>query len=158
MGRRIDYLDDPNAPKANSLVPSVNSIVVNDQGQILLIQRTDNGNWSLPGGAMDLGESIRQAAIRETLEETGIQTEITGINGIYTNPNHVLHYTSNDEVRQEFSVVLTARPVAGQPTPSSESSRVEWVTPEKLDDHPMHASMRKRLAHYLSGRTEPYLD
>jgi 8-oxo-dGTP pyrophosphatase MutT (NUDIX family) len=158
MGRRIDYLDDPNAPKANSLVPSVNSIVVNDQGQILLIQRTDNGNWSLPGGAMDLGESIRQAAIRETLEETGIQTEITGISGIFTNPNHVLHYTSNDEVRQEFSVVLTARPVAGQPTPSSESSRVEWVTPEKLDDHPMHASMRKRLAHYLSGRTEPYLD
>jgi 8-oxo-dGTP pyrophosphatase MutT (NUDIX family) len=158
MGRRIDYLDDPNAPKANSLVPSVNSIVVNDQRQILLIQRTDNGNWSLPGGAMDLGESIRQAAIRETLEETGIQTEITGINGIYTNPNHVLHYTSNDEVRQEFSVVLTARPVAGQPTPSSESSRVEWVTPKKLDDHPMHASMRKRLAHYLSGRTEPYLD
>jgi 8-oxo-dGTP pyrophosphatase MutT (NUDIX family) len=158
MGRRIDYLDDSSAPKANSLVPSVNSIVVNDQGQILLIQRTDNGNWSLPGGAMDLGESIRQAAIRETLEETGIETEVTGISGIYTNPNHVLHYTSNDEVRQEFSIVLTARPVAGQPTPSSESSRVEWVTPEKLDDHPMHASMRKRLAHYLSGRTEPYLD
>jgi 8-oxo-dGTP pyrophosphatase MutT (NUDIX family) len=158
MGRRIDYLDDPNAPKANSLVPSVNSIVVNNQGQILLIQRTDNGNWSLPGGAMDLGESIRQAAIRETLEETGIQTEVTGINGIYTNPNHVLHYTSNDEVRQEFSVVFTARPVAGEPTPSSESSRVEWVPPENLHAHPMHASMRKRLDHYLSGKTEAYLD
>jgi 8-oxo-dGTP pyrophosphatase MutT (NUDIX family) len=158
MGRRIDYLDDPNAPEANSLVPSVNSIVVNDQGQILLIQRTDNGNWSLPGGAMDLGESIRQAAIRETLEETGIHTEVTGISGIYTNPNHVLHYTSNDEVRQEFSVVFTGRPVAGEPTPSSESSRVEWVSPEDLGNHPMHASMRKRLDHYLSGRTEPYLD
>ena len=158
MGRRIDYLDDPNAPKANSLVPSVNSIVVNEHGQILLIQRTDNGNWSLPGGAMDLGESIRQAALRETLEETGIHTEVTGISGIYTNPNHVLHYTSNDEVRQEFSVVFTARPVAGEPTTSSESSRVEWVAPKNLDDHPMHTSMRKRLDHYLSGDTQPYLD
>ncbi len=158
MGRRIDYLDDPNAPKANSLVPSVNSIVVNDQSQILLIQRTDNGNWSLPGGAMDLGESIRQAAIRETLEETGIQTEVTGISGIYTNPNHVLHYTSNDEVRQEFSIVFTARAIAGEPTPSSESSQVEWVALENLDDHPMHTSMRKRLDHYLNGTTAPYLD
>jgi ADP-ribose pyrophosphatase YjhB (NUDIX family) len=158
MGRRIDYLDDSSAPKANSLVPSVNSIVVNDQGQILLIQRTDNGNWSLPGGAMDLGESIRQAAIRETLEETGIETEVTGISGIYTNPNHVLHYTSNDEVRQEFSIVFTARPLAGEPTPSSESSRVEWVAPGDWDDHPMHTSMRKRLDHYLSGKADPYLD
>ena len=150
-----------NAPKANSLVPSVNSIVVNDRGEILLIQRTDNGNWSLPGGAMDLGETIRQAATRETLEETGIQTEITGISGIsgiYTNPSHVLHYTSNDEVRQEFSVVFTARPIAGEPTPSSESSRVEWVSPRDLDKHEMHVSMRKRLEHYLRGTTEPYLD
>lgn len=50
MGRRIDYYDDANTPKANSLVPSVNSIVINEKGAILLIRRTDNGNWSLPGG------------------------------------------------------------------------------------------------------------
>jgi ADP-ribose pyrophosphatase YjhB (NUDIX family) len=58
MGERIDYLDDPEAPKANSLVPSANVIVVNDQGEILLIRRTDNGNWAVPGGAIDLGESV----------------------------------------------------------------------------------------------------
>jgi ADP-ribose pyrophosphatase YjhB (NUDIX family) len=50
---RIDYFDDPAAPKANSLVPSANVIVVNDQGQILIIRRTDNGNWAIPGGAME---------------------------------------------------------------------------------------------------------
>ena len=105
-----------------------------------------------------LGETIRQATIRETLEETGIETQVTGISGIYTNPNHVLHYTSNDEVRQEFSVVFTARAVAGEPTPSSESSQVKWVSPEALKDHVMHVSMRKRLDHYLSGDTQPYLD
>ena len=55
MGERIDYLDDPDAPQANSVVPSANVIVVNDQGEILMIRRTDNDNWAVPGGGMDLG-------------------------------------------------------------------------------------------------------
>ena len=84
--------------------------------------------------------------------------QVTGISGIYTNPNHVLHYTSNDEVRQEFSIVFTASAVAGKPTPSSESSRVEWVSPGDLGGYEMHASMRKRLDHYLSETEKPYLD
>ena len=69
--QRIDYYDDPEAPKATSLVPSVNVIVVNDAREILMIRRTDNGNWAVPGGAVDLGESVTQAAVRETLEESG---------------------------------------------------------------------------------------
>ena len=86
MSERIDYLDDPAAPRPTSLVPSANVIVVNDQGQILLIRRTDNGNWAVPGGGMDLGESITQAAVRETFEETGITCQITGLVGSYTSP------------------------------------------------------------------------
>jgi hypothetical protein len=66
--RRTDYHDDPQAPRANSLVPSVNAAVINEAGDLLLIRRTDNGNWALPGGAIDLGESVAQAAVRETLE------------------------------------------------------------------------------------------
>jgi ADP-ribose pyrophosphatase YjhB (NUDIX family) len=155
--RRIDYLDDPNAPKANSLVPSVNVVVVNDRGQVLLIRRTDNDNWALPGGAMDLGESISDAAAREVREETGIDCEITGLVGIYTNPRHVLEYTSNGEVRQEFSVVFTARPLAGEPTPSDESSEVLWVVPADVARYPMHPSMRKRLDHYVDQLAEPYI-
>ena len=124
MPKRIDYLNDPNAPAANSIVPSVNVIIVNERDEMLMICRTDNGNWAVPGGAMDFGESIAEAAVRETREETGIECEITGLVGIYTNPRHVIRYTSNDEVRQEFSIVFTARPLAGKPTPSSESSEV----------------------------------
>lgn len=84
--------------------------------------------------------------------------EVTGISGIYTDPNHVLHYTSNDEVRQEFSVVFTARPCGGQPRPSSESSQVEWVPLGKIDSLQMHPSMRKRLRHFQDRPGQPYLD
>jgi ADP-ribose pyrophosphatase YjhB (NUDIX family) len=155
--KRIDYLDDPSAPPANSLVPSANAVVVNDRGEILLIRRTDNGNWSLPGGAMDIGERIGDTAVREVREETGIECEILGLVGIYTNPSHLLEYTSNGEVRQEFSIVYRARAVGGEPTPSSESSEVRWVAAEDLRDHVMHPSMRQRIDHYLEGRDQPYL-
>lgn len=66
-------------------------------------------------GGIDLGESVPQAGIRETLEETGVTCEITGILGTYTDPRHVILYTSDGEARQEFSIVLTARPMAGEP-------------------------------------------
>jgi 8-oxo-dGTP pyrophosphatase MutT (NUDIX family) len=157
MGRRIDYYDDPAAPKANSLVPSVNVVLVNDVGEILLIRRSDNGNWALPGGAIDLGESLTQAAIRETSEETGIDCEITGLVGIYTDPKHVILYTSNGEARQEFSIVLTARPVGGQPTPSDESTEVKWVAREEIRDYRMDRSMRLRIGRFLGASSHPHL-
>ncbi|MFG2078690.1 NUDIX hydrolase [Nonomuraea maritima] len=152
MPSRIDYYDDPNAPTPNNLVPSVNVAVTNEAGELLLIRRTDNGNWALPGGAIDLGESIPQAAVRETLEETGITCEVTGIVGTYSDPRHVILYTSNGETRQEFSIVLTARHVSGEPTPSSESSQVQWVARDDVDSYSMDRSMRMRVSHYLQGR------
>ena len=153
MSRRIDFYDDPEAPAANSLVPSVNVIVVNDEGLILLIRRTDNGNWAVPGGAIDLGESVAQAAARETLEESGIECEVTGIVGIYSDPRHVILYTSNGEARQEFSIVLTARAVGGQPTPSSESSEVRWVPAAEATGYTMDRSMRIRINDFLTGKS-----
>jgi 8-oxo-dGTP pyrophosphatase MutT (NUDIX family) len=157
MAERIDYLDDPVAPKATSVVPSANVIVVNDQDEILMIRRTDNGNWAVPGGGMDLGESIIDTAVRETREETGITCEITGLVGIYTNPHHVILYTSNGEVRQEFSIVFTARPISGELRPSDESSEPQWVSPTTVPGLYMHRSMRQRIQRYLDKRPEPYL-
>ncbi|WP_117209202.1 NUDIX domain-containing protein [Allorhizocola rhizosphaerae] len=131
--------------------PSANVLVVNDSGEILMIRRADNDNWALPGGAMDLGESLPAAAVRETLEETGVHVEITGLSGIYTDPRHVILYTSNGEVRQEFSVVFVAKPLSGVPTPSHESREVRWIAPGELSDLAMDRSMRMRVEHYLAG-------
>jgi 8-oxo-dGTP pyrophosphatase MutT (NUDIX family) len=119
------------------MVPAVSVVVVNEASEILLIRRSDNGNWALPGGAIDLGESLAQAAVRETREETGIDCEVSGLTGIYTDPKHVILYESNGEVRQEFSIVLTARPVGGRPTPSDESTEVRWVPPAEIHNYAM---------------------
>lgn len=151
VARRIDYYDDPGAPGADSLVPAVNVVVVDGVGRVLMIRRTDNDNWALPGGAVDLGESLPEAGLRETLEETGITCEITGILGTYTDPKHVILYTSDGEVRQEFSIVLIGRRLSGEPTPSDESREVRWVPRDELARLRMDRSMRMRVEHYLSG-------
>jgi 8-oxo-dGTP pyrophosphatase MutT (NUDIX family) len=154
---RIDYYNDPQAPAATSIVPSANVVVVNDDGALLVIHRTDNDNWAFPGGAMDLGESLVTTAVREVNEETGIDCEITGLVGIYTDPKHIIVYTSNGEARQEFSILFTARPTGGTPRPSSESREVLWVPRETILSLTMDRSMRMRVQHYLDDRPQPYL-
>ncbi|MGW6278423.1 NUDIX hydrolase [Kribbella sp. NPDC055071] len=158
MPGRIDYHDDPDAPAANSMVPSVNVIIENEAGEILLIQRSDNGNWALPGGAIDLGESMSQAGVRETKEETGIDCEILDVLGIYTDPKHIILYTSNGEARQEFSILLRARSTGGQPTTSSESTQVHWIPRDELNGLNMDRSMRRRISHYLEPGNTLYFD
>jgi ADP-ribose pyrophosphatase YjhB (NUDIX family) len=153
---RTEYLDDPNAPKPNSIVAAVTVFVLDDYGRVLLIRRTDNGLWAIPGGAQDFGEYIAETAVRETREESGIDVEVTGIVGIYTNPNHVMAY-SNGEVRQQFSICFRARYLAGEPTPSSESSEVRWIARQELDELPIHPSMRLRIDHGYQQRPEPYI-
>lgn len=156
MGRRIDYFDDPAAPAANSIRPSAGAFVQRE-GKILLIQRSDNGNWSMPGGAQDPGESLTRTAVRETLEESGVHVRVIGLVGIFTDPRHVVHYTSNDEVRQEFTVIYRAEYVQGDPTESAESIRVGWFTAEELADLAMDLSQRKRID-WAINHDEPYID
>lgn len=151
-----DYYDDPTAPKANSIVVAVTAAVRNAQGKLLLIERTDNGLWALPGGAQDIGESVVQAARREVNEETGVDVEITGLSGIYSDPQHVIAY-DDGEVRQEFSLCFHAKPVGGELRSSSESKEARWVSPDSLQDLKIHPSMRLRINHALKQEPQPYL-
>jgi 8-oxo-dGTP pyrophosphatase MutT (NUDIX family) len=153
---KMDFFNDPNAPKANSIVPAVTAIVVNEHSELLMIKRTDNGLWALPGGAQDLGESVIAAVAREVQEETGIEIEVTGLSGIYSDPRHVIAY-DDGEVRQEFSLCFHARPVGGSLHPSSESSRVAWVPFEQAASLEVHPSMSLRIVHGLERHPVPYL-
>ena len=157
MSTRIDHLDNPDAPAVNSIIPAASVVVENDKGRILLIRRADNGNWSIPGGAMEFGESLSQTAIREAKEETGYDIEIVGLVGIFTNPSHRIEYTSNGEVRQEFSVVYKGRLIGGDRRLNDEATAIEWVAPDDLDDLTMHWAMRKRIERYLQHDAQPYL-
>ncbi|MFJ6696495.1 NUDIX hydrolase [Streptomyces sp. NPDC091272] len=154
---RIDYYRDPNAPKANSVVPSVTAVVRDDAGRLLLIHKTDNDLWAVPGGGHDIGESVGDTVVREVLEETGITVEIDNIVGLYTDPQHVMAY-DDGEVRQQFSICFRAHPTGGSLRTSSESKEVRWIDPADLDDLDIHPSMRLRIQHGLDdSRQSPYI-
>ncbi|GHH64677.1 NUDIX hydrolase [Promicromonospora soli] len=154
---RSDYFDDPAAPRVNSVVPSVTVAVQDDAGRLLLIHRTDNDLWALPGGGIDPGETVRQAGIRETEEETGYRVGITGLVGIYTDPRHVIVY-SDGEVRAQFSICMRGVVTGGTARTSGESSEVVWQPVDRLDELDIHPSMRLRIDHAVdSSRTQPYL-
>ena len=152
---RVDYYHDRNAPKATSLVPSVTAAVRNELGDILLIHKIDNDFWALPGGAMEIGESINNAAVREVQEETGITIELTGLVGIYTDPGHVMAY-DDGEVRQEFSVCFHGRPISGQARhDGSETKAAKWVNPRVVAELAIHPSMRRRIDDALGRLDAP---
>ena len=153
---RTDYYNDPDAPPANSVVPSTTAVVTDEHDRIVLIRRRDNDLWALPGGGMELGESIVDTAVREVKEETGLNVEVTGLIGVYTNPHHVMAYTDG-EVRQQFSLCFTTRLVGGDLLIDSESTDIAWTDPQDIPALTMHPSMRLRIQHYLEHRTTPYL-
>jgi 8-oxo-dGTP pyrophosphatase MutT (NUDIX family) len=144
---KTDYLGDPNAPKPNSLVVGVTAFVQDDASRVLLIEREDGGQWALPGGGQKVGGSTPAAAVRETLEETGIEVHITGLVGIYSYTGHVIAY-DDGEVRKEFSICFRAQQAGGelaleQPAgtcarfePRTERTAVagpQWARPGSLD-------------------------
>jgi len=154
---REEHFHDPDAPKPNRLVPAASAVVIDDRGRVLLGKRADNGLWTIPGGAMDPGETIAATAIRETKEETGIDVEVTRLVGIYSDPNHVIAY-ADGEVRQQFSVCFACRPTGGDlHAQRSEVTDVGWFTPDEIQNMDVHPSIRLRIAHCLEERAEPYL-
>jgi ADP-ribose pyrophosphatase YjhB (NUDIX family) len=150
MGR-IDYYHDPAAPTANSLVVGSSAIVVDGQNRILLQRRSDSGNWALPGGAMDIGETLAESAIREVKEETGFDVQPRRIVGIYSDPNHVFAY-DDGEVRQEFSICLACSIIGGSLQMSDESTAVKFFSFEDVGSLQMHESIRIRIRDYLDDK------
>lgn len=152
---RVDYFDDAAAPDASGRAPGAAAAVRDGTGRLLLTRRVDNGLWVLPGGKLELGETIAEAAVREVLEETGVEVEVTGIAGIYTDPGHVIAY-DDGPVLQEFSVVLHARAVGGAARPDGmETSVVRWVDPVELPGLDLHPVMRARIADALDPARTP---
>jgi ADP-ribose pyrophosphatase YjhB (NUDIX family) len=150
MGR-VDYYHDPAAPQANSLVVGSSAVVADSDGRILLQRRSDSGNWALPGGTMDIGETLAECAVREVREETGFDVSITRIIGIYSDPGHVFAY-DDGEVRQEFSICLACTITGGSLSVSSESTDVRFFAPGDIPDIQIHESIVMRIRDYLSDQ------
>lgn len=132
----------------------VGVIIVDEEGRILLEQRRDNGMWGLPGGGIELGESVCEAALREVREETGLNVRITGLLGVYSEPaeGRIVTYPDNGDVAQLVDTVLTAEPIAGSLTTSGESLNLNFFHPETFPTDIVPPAIRP-LRDFLAERT-----
>lgn len=100
---------------------SVAAVVTDDQGRVLVIKRRDNGAWQLPGGVLELHETIEDGVRREVEEETGVKVEPVRLTGVYKNMTLGV-----------VALVFLARPISGTPSPTEESVAVDWWTTDRV--------------------------
>lgn len=119
--------------------------VTNSAGELLLVKSPRRG-WELPGGQVELQESIRDAAVREVLEESGIIVELQAFAGVFQNVS-----------RGICSFLFTAKPIGGTLRTSEESLEVGWYPVSTALDLVPRPTMRQRIELTLASSTTPFL-
>lgn len=108
----------------------VGSVIVQDN-RALLIRRGQPpllGEWSLPGGVLECGETLREAAVREALEETGLVVEVIDMLGVY---ERVIR--NDGRVRYHYVLIdFLCNPVGGELKAGSDAAEAGWFTREEL--------------------------
>lgn len=123
----------------------VTAVVVDDEGRVLLGQRSDTGRWALISGILEPGEQPAVAVVREAWEETGVHIEVERISSVVTGPPAV--YPNGDRV-QFMDVAFRCRPVSGEARVNDdESLAVGWFAPDELP--PLDDEQHQRLLQAL---------
>lgn len=124
----------------------VAATIPEDDGRILLTRRSidpGRGLWTFPGGFVDFGETVTDAAIRETLEETGLSVELTGLLNVFTYPG------------APIIIVYQARATSGTITCCDENDAVEWVPLGEIPwERLAFPSTREALREWVAARGE----
>ena len=109
-------------------------LVENREGKVLLQKRSDTGEWCVPGGALELGETYAEAATREVREEVGIEVSNLKLFGLYSGDDRMIHYPNGDKV-YSLSFIFTTRNYSGEISDSdSEVLEHRFVSREEIPD------------------------
>jgi ADP-ribose pyrophosphatase YjhB (NUDIX family) len=162
MVRIREYYQDPNTPTAHDVLPAAFAAVRNSAGELLLVRRIDDGNWELPGGRIEVGESASHTVAREVAEESGITIELTALAGVYSDPTHVL-VDPNDTIHQQLALCFHAVPTphsdGDPPRPDDiETNAAAWFNITEIADLKMHLAMRLRIDNALRAPAQSYFE
>lgn len=112
------------------LAIGVSALIRNENGEILITQRADDGRWVEPGGGLEPGESPAQAVIREVREETGLDVEVVRLIGVYGGPNYRVTGPGGAQT-SIVGMVFDCRITGGTPQPDGvETTALKYVAPQ----------------------------
>ena len=126
--------------------------IFDDEGRVLLTRRADNGQWCLPSGGMEPGESPAEAVIRETFEETGLHVRVKRLVGVYSDPNQLVMYVDGNKV-QIVAIHFEAEVTGGTLGLSEETTEFGWFSPEEIQNMELLGHHKQRLMDTWAGRS-----
>ncbi len=136
--------------------PGAAAVILTDEG-VLLQRRSDNGRWGLPGGAVEPGESVSVAVVREVFEETGLTVEPIRLIGVYSDPaNHQVITYPDGNVIHYVSIVFECRITGGTLTCCDETLELAFFDPEALPSDVLPIA-RVRIVDALERRVEAFV-
>ncbi len=147
---------EPDWSRAQAIRPSVSAVILRD-GRLLLAQRADSGQWNLPSGSVEIGETVTAALEREVREETGYEVAVGRLIGVYSDPRLQIVRYPDGRVWHYVNLCFACELRGGAPRPGpGETLALAWVAPDALppDLVPPH---RQRIADALAAQSAPFI-
>ena len=136
---------------------ATNGFIRDQTGKILLQQRADSGFWGMPGGQVELGESVEQGVVREVYEETGLEVRVERLIGIYSGPeSYPFMRYPNGAIVHYVTHVFICDPIAGALRLSAESTNIGYFAADALPAQTL-LSHRIRIEDALTGLVSPFI-
>jgi len=122
-----------------------------DRTKILLTRRNDNGDWCIPGGALESGESVAETCAREVWEETGLRVEVIRLAGVYSNRDLLIEYPDGTRV-QIIVLNFEARIIGGSMALSNETTDIGFFSLDEIEDMKLLGNHRERIADTIASQ------
>ena len=122
-------------------VVGVGAIILRE-GKILLEQRGNEparGQWTIPGGVVEVGESLEAAVLRETFEETGLHGEIVGLIDVVDQ----VHRDKEGKIEYHYVIIDYTVKAKGEPKPASDAAALKWVPLSEVEGYDLTPSFRR---------------
>lgn len=130
--------------------------IFDNQERVLLTKRQDNGQWCLPSGGAEPGESVAEACEREVLEETGLSVRVKHLVGVYSHPDQLSVYADGNKV-QIVALHFEAEIIGGELGLSDETSDFGYFTMEEVDGLEMLGRHKERIFDTLANQPEAFI-